>query len=159
MTINKKPTHFDAIIIGSGTGGMSAASFLAQAGKRVLLLEQHYVLGGFTHTFERNGYFWDIGLHYVGQVHVEGSVLNKVFRYIAKDKLKWEPLDNIYDRAVFGDEEYQFPRGRENLKAKLKEYFPEEKDKVSIEQYFSLLDEAQNLGSSYYLEKTLPPVL
>jgi len=150
---------FDVIIIGSGTGGMSVASFLAQAGKRVLLLEQHKVLGGFTHTFERTGYIWDIGLHYVGQVHNKGSVLNKVFRYISKDKLKWAPLDDIYDRAVFGNEEYQFPRGRENLKAKLKEYFPDEKDRISIDKYFSLLDEAQKLGSGYYLEKTLPQFL
>jgi all-trans-retinol 13,14-reductase len=150
---------FDVIIIGSGTGGMSAASFLAQAGKRVLLLEQHNVLGGFTHTFERTGYAWDVGLHYVGQVHIEGTVLNKVFRYISKDKLKWAPLDDIYDRAVLGNEEYEFPRGRENLKAKLKEYFPKEKDTISIDKYFSLLDETQNLGSGYYLEKTLPPFL
>lgn len=155
----KDARTFDVIIIGSGTGGMSAASFLAQAGKRVLLLEQHNVLGGFTHTFERAGYIWDIGLHYVGQVHIEGSVLNKVFRYISKDKLKWAPLDDIYDRAIFGDEEYQFPRGRYNLKAKLKEYFPNEKDGASIDKYFTLLDEAQNLGSGYYLEKTLPPFL
>jgi all-trans-retinol 13,14-reductase len=150
---------FDVIIIGSGTGGMSAASFLAQAGKRVLLLEQHNVLGGFTHTFERAGYIWDIGLHYVGQVHLEGSVLNKVMRYISKDKLKWTPLDDIYDRAIFGNVEYQFPRGREQLKAKLKEYFPSEKDIFSIDKYFTLLDEAQNLGSGYYVEKILPPFL
>lgn len=155
----KDDRTFDVIIIGSGTGGMSAASFLAQAGKRVLLLEQHIVLGGFTHTFERAGYIWDIGLHYVGQVHIKGSVLNKVFRYVSKDKLKWAPLDDIYDRAIFGDEEYQFPRGRSNLKAKLKEYFPNEKDKASIDKYFTLLDEAQNLGSGYYIEKTLPPFL
>ncbi|MDF2152286.1 NAD(P)/FAD-dependent oxidoreductase [Vibrio sp. CAU 1672] len=150
---------FDAIIIGSGTGGMSVASFLAQAGKRVLLLEQHNVLGGYTHTFGRKGYAWDVGLHYVGQVHLQGSVLNKVFRYISKDKLQWAPLDDIYDRAVFGDKEYVFPRGRENLKAKLKEYFPEEQDRDSIDQYFSLLDETRNLGSGFYIEKTLPPLL
>jgi all-trans-retinol 13,14-reductase len=155
----KDAKTFDVIIIGSGTGGMSAASCLAQAGKRVLLLEQHNVLGGFTHTFERAGYIWDIGLHYVGQVHNNGSVLNKVFRYISKDKLKWAPLDDIYDRAIFGNEEYQFPRGRDKLKAKLKEYFPSEKDTVSIDKYFTLLNEAQNLSNGYYLEKTLPPLL
>lgn len=155
----KDAKTFDVIIIGSGTGGMSAASCLAQAGKRVLLLEQHNVLGGFTHTFERAGYIWDIGLHYVGQVHNNGSVLNKVFRYISKDKLKWAPLDDIYDRAIFGNQEYQFPRGRDNLKTKLKEYFPGEKDKFAIDKYFTLLDEAQNLGSGYYVEKVLPPFL
>lgn len=155
----KDARTFDIIIIGSGTGGMSAASFLAQAGKRVLLLEQHNVLGGYTHTFGRKGYVWDVGLHYVGQVHIEGAVLNKVFRYISKDKLKWAPLDDIYDRAVFGNDEYVFPRGRENLKAKLKQYFPEEQNKASIDKYFALLDEAQKLGSGYYIEKTLPPLL
>ena len=150
---------FDVIIIGSGTGGLSTASFLAQAGKRVLVLEQHKVLGGYTHTFERNGYIWDVGLHYVGQAHIEGSLINKVFRYISKEKLKWAPLDDIYDRVVFGDEEYQFPKGRENFIAKLKEYFPEEKDKLSIDHYFSLLDNVQDLGSSFFIEKTLPPFL
>ncbi|WP_440887129.1 phytoene desaturase family protein [Vibrio sp. WZ-1] len=155
----KEARTFDIIIIGSGTGGMSAASFLAQSGKRVLLLEQHNVLGGYTHTFGRKGYSWDVGLHYVGQVHIEGTTLNKVFRYISKDTLKWAPLDDIYDRAVFGNDEYQFPRGRENLKAKLKQYFPEEPDQASIDAYFSLLDEARKLGSGYYIEKTLPPFL
>ncbi|AJR05333.1 NAD(P)/FAD-dependent oxidoreductase [Photobacterium gaetbulicola] len=150
---------FDTIIIGSGTGGMSAASFLAQAGKRVLLLEQHTVLGGYSHTFSRKGYVWDVGLHYVGQVHIKGTALNKVFRYISQDQLQWAPLDDIYDRAIFGDDEYEFPRGRENLKAKLKQYFPAKQDKASIDKYFALLDQAQQLGSGYYVEKTLPPFL
>jgi all-trans-retinol 13,14-reductase len=155
----KSARTFDVIIIGSGTGGMSAASFLAQAGKHVLLLEQHDVLGGFTHTFERSGYIWDIGLHYVGQAHIDGSVLNKVFRYISKDNLKWAPLDDVYDRVLFDNNEYQFPKGRNNLKAKLKEYFPAEKDRISINRYFSLLNKVKNLGSGYYLEKTLPSFL
>ena len=101
--------HFDTIVIGSGMGGLSTASFLAQAGRRVLLLEQHRTIGGFTHSFVRGDYRWDVGLHYVGQVHVQGSLLNKVFRYITNNKLQWEPLDDIYDRAIFGSMEYDFP--------------------------------------------------
>ena len=152
----KTDRTFDVIIIGSGTGGMSAASFLAQAGKRVLLLEQHHILGGFTHSFDRAGYVWDIGLHYVGQVHIEGSIANKVFRYISKDKLKWAPLDDIYDRVIFGTVEYEFPRGAVAFNDKLKKYFSTEKDKITIDKYFSLLTEVKNLGSSFYIEKTLP---
>lgn len=150
---------FDAIVIGSGTGGLSVASLLAQEGKKVLVLEQHYIIGGFTHAFQRKGYVWDVGLHYVGQVHIPGTVLNKTFRYISEGNLKWEPLDDVYDRAVFGDTEYEFPRGRRNFKNKLKEYFPEEKDLKSIDTYFELLDEVQKVGTAYYVEKVIPPFL
>ena len=75
-----QPDTYDAIVIGSGTGGLSVASLLAQEGKRVLVLEQHYLIGGYTHWFQRKGYTWDVGLHYVGHVHIKGSLLNKVFR-------------------------------------------------------------------------------
>ncbi|MFH1767498.1 MAG: NAD(P)/FAD-dependent oxidoreductase [Patescibacteria group bacterium] len=150
---------FDAIVIGSGTGGLSAASMLAQEGKRVLVLEKHFTIGGYTHAFQRKGYTWDVGLHYVGQVHLPGTLLNKTFRYISKNHLKWEPLDDVYDRVVFGDTEYEFPRGRQNFKNKLKEYFPEDEDKKSIDGYFDLLDTVQKIGPGYFVEKILPPFL
>ncbi|MFA5945509.1 MAG: NAD(P)/FAD-dependent oxidoreductase [Patescibacteria group bacterium] len=150
---------FDAIVIGSGTGGLSVASLLAQAGKRVLVLEQHFVIGGYTHAFQRKGYAWDVGLHYVGQVHIAGTLLNKVFRYITKEKLEWAPLDDVYDRVVFGEKEYQFPRGRNNLLKALKGYFPSAEDGQSIDVYFALLDQVTALGTSFYVEKVLPPFL
>ena len=59
---------FDVIIIGSGMGALSAASILAQMNKkRVLVIERHFEIGGFTHSFRRKGYSWDVGLHYVGE--------------------------------------------------------------------------------------------
>ncbi len=49
--------HWDAIVIGSGIGGLTAAVLLGLHGnKRVLVLERHYEAGGFTHTFRRLGY-------------------------------------------------------------------------------------------------------
>ncbi|MCK6519333.1 FAD-dependent oxidoreductase, partial [Myxococcota bacterium] len=51
---------FDTIVIGSGIGGMTTAALLARAGQRVLVLEQHYVPGGFTHAFRRKGFVWDV---------------------------------------------------------------------------------------------------
>ena len=44
---------WDYIVIGSGMGGMISAALLAKLGKKVLIVEQHYVPGGFTHTFSR----------------------------------------------------------------------------------------------------------
>jgi all-trans-retinol 13,14-reductase len=156
---NAAQKQFDAIIIGSGTGGLSIASLLAQAGKKILLLEQHHRIGGYSHAFQRQGYTWDVGLHYVGQVHIPGTLLNKVFRYITKEQLEWAPLDDVYDRVVFGETEYQFPRGRQNLMQALKRYFPDRADHDSIDAYFKLLDEVANVSIGYYIEKVMPPFL
>ena len=60
---------FDSIIIGSGIGGLCAAALLGIKGKRVLVLEKHFKIGGWTHTFKRKDYEWDVGIHYIGQVH------------------------------------------------------------------------------------------
>ena len=47
--------HYDAIVIGSGIGGLTTASLLSQIEhKRVLILERHFKIGGFTHTFRVN---------------------------------------------------------------------------------------------------------
>ena len=44
--------HYDVVVIGSGLGGMTAANVLARQGRRVLLLEQHYKLGGMATSYE-----------------------------------------------------------------------------------------------------------
>ena len=45
---DKVPADVDTIVIGSGMSGLSCAAVLARMGQRVLVLEQHYVAGGFT---------------------------------------------------------------------------------------------------------------
>jgi all-trans-retinol 13,14-reductase len=71
--------RFDAIVIGSGMGGLTAAVLLArEAGQRVLVLERHYTPGGYTHSFRRPGFEWDVGVHYIGEVGDERSQLRAI---------------------------------------------------------------------------------
>jgi prolycopene isomerase len=67
-------THWDAIVIGSGLGGLSAAARLAKTGLRVLVLEQHVIAGGYAHHFLRKVrgtkivYDFDVALHQTGDL-------------------------------------------------------------------------------------------
>jgi phytoene dehydrogenase-like protein len=56
--------RYDVIVIGAGLGGLTAANVLGRAGHSVLLLEQHYKLGGLATWFKRpGGHTFDISLH------------------------------------------------------------------------------------------------
>ena len=56
--------YYDAVVIGSGLGGLTAANVLAKQGRKVLLLEHHYQLGGLATWFRRKGgHIFDISLH------------------------------------------------------------------------------------------------
>ena len=70
------------VVVGSGIAGLTAAVILAKEGYKVLVLEQHYRPGGFTHTFKRKGgYFWDVGVHYVGNAD-KGEAIRPIFNYL-----------------------------------------------------------------------------
>ena len=105
---------WDAIVIGSGIGGLTAAALLARhAGKRVLVLERHYTAGGFTHTFRRPGYEWDVGVHYVGEVNDPNSPLRAAFDHLTEGRLQWNSMPDVYDR--FSSRRGSFSQAHESL--------------------------------------------
>jgi len=53
--------QYDVIIVGSGAGGLGAALTLAKAGRKTLLLERHYQVGGYITSFRRKGFSFDPG--------------------------------------------------------------------------------------------------
>jgi phytoene dehydrogenase-like protein len=79
-------THdYDVIVIGSGMGALAFGSLMAKIrGTRVLVLERHFKIGGFTHTFARpGGWSWDVGLHYVGEMG-DGMMGRRLFDFIRR---------------------------------------------------------------------------
>ena len=150
----KLENKYDAIVIGSGIGSLSTAACLAKAGRKVLVLEQHYTAGGFTHTYSRKGYEWDVGVHYIGDVHREGSVLRKVFDYISDSKLKWAQMEDNFDRIYLGNESYDYVSGVKSFRDKMVAYFPDEE--AAIDKYISLVRQVNRYSSLYYMQKVLP---
>lgn len=150
-------SNIDHIIIGSGIGGLTTAIWLAKSGKKVVVLERHYTPGGFTHSFKRkNGFKWDVGVHYVGNVE-KGNQLRGFFDLITSKKLDWEPIGNIYDEIQIGDKKYQFKAGEEELKKQLLHYFPNEA--LTINTYFKLIRKVNKRASLFFLEKAFEPIL
>jgi len=91
----------DYIIVGSGLGGLTCASLLSKAGYRVLVLEQHDTAGGATHSFEENGFSFDVGVHYLGERLTSNlSPVRRLFDAVSDGKLEWSKCADDYDHAV-----------------------------------------------------------
>jgi hypothetical protein len=100
---DKLTGDYDVIIIGSGISGLCSAALLSMEGKKVLVLEKHFKIGGYTHTFRRQNYEWDVGIHYIGGMHKKHSFSRKLFDKITDNNLKWNKTDDNYDRIIFPD--------------------------------------------------------
>jgi len=151
---NQVTEKWDAIVIGSGIGGLATAALLSNQGKKVLVLESHYAPGGFTHTFKRKGYEWDVGLHYIGEVHRERALIRTLFDHLTDKKLKWSHMPPVYDKIIFPDKEYDLVAGRENFINQLIGHFPDERE--AIEKYLKAVNDVSKASRNFFLQKALP---
>jgi all-trans-retinol 13,14-reductase len=146
---------WDYVIIGSGMGGMTTAAMLAKLGKRVLVLEQHYVPGGFTHMFKRPGYQWDVGVHAVGEV-TERSLPGRLLSVLTQGNLKWSTLGPVYDEFHFpGGFRIDFPDSPKQFRQNLIDAFPSEKE--AIDNYLEMVRDVASGMRTYYLSRLAPP--
>jgi all-trans-retinol 13,14-reductase len=145
---------FDTIVIGSGAGGLTTAALLALTGQRVLVLERHAVLGGCLQSFERQGFEWDVGLHYIGEVHRPSSWLYRLFDKVTRGQMQWAPMPEVYNRVVIDGRSYDHVAGAEAYKQRLKDYFPDEAP--AIDRYVELVQQATRAAKAFYAERALP---
>ncbi|XP_033841101.1 inactive all-trans-retinol 13,14-reductase [Periophthalmus magnuspinnatus] len=140
FSVDRVPQDLDVIVIGSGIGGLTAGATLAKAGKKVLVLEQHDQAGGCCHTYIEKGFEFDVGLHYIGQVH-ENSLLRIAFDQISEGQLEFQELEQHFDTIQIGEgqelREYTIFSGKTAMKAHLMKQFPD--DKEAIETFFKIM--------------------
>jgi all-trans-retinol 13,14-reductase len=147
--------QWDAIVVGSGVGGLTAAVLLGMHGrKRVLVLERHYEAGGFTHTFRRPGYEWDVGLHYIGQMQNEASPVRRAFDHVTGGGVDWRAMPEVYDRIEIAGRTFEFVAGRERFREGLKQAFPGEAE--VIDKYIAAVLACNRASQLWYAEKAIP---
>ncbi len=144
--------EWDYVVIGSGMGGLSSATILSQMGKRVLVLEQHYEPGGFTHTFKRKRWRWDVGVHAVGDVHPK-AILGRFLRKMSRGTLEWANLGKVYDEFYFPGLRIDFPDSLAQFRQNLVEVFPAEEK--AIDEYLRLVGVCSDKIRPYYVSRIL----
>ena len=154
--------RWDAVVVGSGLGGLSCAAYLAAAGKRTLVLEAHYVAGGNSQAFRRKhhgrAYEFDVGLHYIGECGPEGAI-TRILRGVGlADRITFRPLDpDGFSTLVFPDLTFRVPAGWDRYRARLLATFPDEAR--TLGQVVDIMREVADAGRLLGREGDAPPAL
>ena len=146
-------SKFDAVVIGSGTGGLSAALSLATAGKKVLLLEQHNLPGGCASSFIRGRFEFDASLHefcsigYPGNWALTGKLLMEKYKL----NVNWLLVPDLY-RCIGTTRsgkhfDLRLPCGKENIINVIAEAVPGSREPMV--KFFELAEEC-NEAYNYF---------
>lgn len=127
---------YDIIVIGSGLGGLSSAAELALSGKKALVIEQHFRVGGSATSFNRKGYIFEAGLHMTAMVSSKNGNNSFYSSLGLLDKLTFVPAPEFY-HVIGKGYEYTFKNSIEENIHDLSEMFPE--DKKAIKQFFDTI--------------------
>src|ERR671932_246932 len=88
---------YDAVVVGAGVGGLVCANLLAREGLSVLLVEQHYMVGGYCSTFRRAGYTFDAATHFYPLLGNPRTITGGLLRELGLTNgwVKMDPVDHF----------------------------------------------------------------
>ena len=125
----------DALVIGSGLGGLLSGVILSRAGYRVTVLEKAARPGGCLQTFTRDGLRFDTGFHSVAGLE-EGGPLERIFRPLGLMDLPWERVEEP-DEIVLDGVSHRLPELSYPLGNTLRLSSP---DGVTTEEYAHVME-------------------
>ncbi len=131
FSLNKSEieSKYDVIILGAGIAGLICGTFLAKHGKKVLIVEQHSIPGGYCTSFKRKGFIFDAAVHHIGgcgKWSVVGRCLKELDINI--NFLHLDPMDSIH----FPSFSIDVPAEIDEYIDLLKERFSSESDKITL---------------------------
>ncbi|MER5972287.1 NAD(P)/FAD-dependent oxidoreductase [Streptomyces sp. NPDC002055] len=132
----------DAVVIGAGNAGLTAATTLQRAGLRTLLVERHNIPGGCATSFRRGRYEMEVALHQLSGVGLEGQEfsLRGLFEDLGvTDRLDFVQEHDLYRAVVPGAYDVTLPADWTAAVDVLSDAFPGNRERV--ERFFQLLKE------------------
>ena len=147
---------YDVVVIGSGIGGLIAANLLARDGARVLLVEQHYMVGGYCSTFRRGGYTFDAATHFYPLLGNPETLTGRLLVELGVET-RWVKMDPVDTFHLPDGTRFDVPAAFDAYLAKLKALFPHEA--AALDVFFGEVRQANLLGLLRYFRGREAPGL
>ena len=137
--------RYDVIVIGAGLGGLTAAALLAQAGRKTLLIERNYGVGGAASTYKSGDLIVEASLHETSDPHDPLDPKHSILAGLdVLDKVSWAPTGSVYQvRGGPVGVPFVLPEGFEEARAAFADRFPAQRAGAQV-----LLREMQQIAAA-----------
>ena len=135
--------RYDAVVVGAGIGGLFCANLLVREGLSVLLVEQHYMVGGLCSTFRRAGFTFDAASHFYPLLGNPETLTGRLLVELGVEA-EWVKMDPV-DVFHFPDgSRFAVPADLDAYLGAVKGRFPHQAE--ALDGFFGAVREAYLLG-------------